>query len=282
MRHYEWKEMVEMFQMLEEDGMNPRWCDTPVKFFDNGVKAGIPNDTGMETPGEVIMLARDLVRMDPVFMVTVDGDSMTGAGIEHGDRLHVRTDVTISDGDIVLARVDGKSTVKTYFSEGNRKWLLPENDAYEPILLDESMKVYILGRVEEVIKRSHRMSYNACMRKVRNAFVEKPREVTADRVEEVIREIAGQITVARQWYAVYRPLVDCKVLSEGGFLDFTEWVKRIVPNHLYLPKAVEMQRMCDKSFRNAVVLWDRSNAPVQGKRFDDYRRIAEEVRKRLS
>jgi hypothetical protein len=100
--------------------------------------------------------------------------------------------------------------------------------------------------------------------------------------EEVIHEIAGQISVARQWYAVYRPLVDCKVLSEGSYEDFTEWVKRIVPSHPHLPKAVEMQRMYDKSFRSAVVLWDKKNAPVQGKRFDEYRKIAEEVRKRLS
>ena len=282
MKYYEWKEMEEIFRLLEEEGMDPRWCDTPVKFYDNGVKAGIPEDTGMETPGEVMMLARDMVRMNPVFMITVDGDSMINAGIEHGDRLHVRTDVTISDGDIVLARVNGKSTVKTFFSEGDRKWLLPENDAYEPILLDESMNVYILGRVEEVIKRSHRISYNECMKKVRNAFVEKPRVVTSEMAAEVIREIAGQIAVARQWYAVYRPLVDCKVIAEGGYEEFSEWVKRIVPSHPHLPKAVEMQRMYDKSFRNPVVLWDKKNAPVQGKRFEDYRKIAEEVRMRLS
>lgn len=282
MKYYEWKEMEEIFRLLEEEGMDPRWCDTPVKFYDNGVKAGIPDDTGMETPGEVMMLAREMVRIDPVFMITVDGDSMINAGIEHGDRLHVRTSVTIADGDIVLAEVNEKPTVKTFFSEGDRKWLLPENDAYGPILLDESMKVRILGRVEEVIKRSHRISYNACMQKVRNAFVEKPRVVTCEMVEEVIREIAGQISVARQWYAVYRPLVDCKVIAEGGYVDFTERVKRIVPSHPCLPKAVEMQRMYDKSFRNPVVLWDKWNAPVQGKRFDDYRRIAEEVRKRLS
>jgi hypothetical protein len=282
MKSYEWKELEEIFQLLEAEGMNPQWCDTPVKFFDNGVKAGIPTEMGMETPGEVMMLARDMAGIDPVFMITVVGDSMKDAGIDHGDKLHVRTDVTIADGDIVLAWLNGKSTVKTYFSEGDRKWLLPENDAYDPILLDESMQVRIIGRVEEVIKHSHRISYSACVQKVKNAFVEKPRTVTREMAEEVIGEIAGQIGIARQWYAVYRPLVDAKVLPEGSYEDFTEWVKRIVPSHPHLPKAVEMQRMYDKSFRNAVVLWDKRNAPVQGKRFDEYRRIAEEVRKRLS
>ena len=33
-------------------------------------------------------------------MIIVSGDSMKNAGIEHGDRLHVYADVTVSDGDI--------------------------------------------------------------------------------------------------------------------------------------------------------------------------------------
>ena len=66
MKYYEWKEMEEIFRLLESEGMNPEWCDTPVKFYDNGVKAGIPTDMGMEIPEEVMMLARDLVRIYPV------------------------------------------------------------------------------------------------------------------------------------------------------------------------------------------------------------------------
>ena len=47
------------------------------------------------------------------FFVRVQGDSMTGAGIQDGDLLVVDRSLRPADGDIIIASVDGDFTVKT-------------------------------------------------------------------------------------------------------------------------------------------------------------------------
>lgn len=47
------------------------------------------------------------------FFVRVQGDSMTGAGINDGDLLVVDRSIRPADGDVIIACVDGDFTVKT-------------------------------------------------------------------------------------------------------------------------------------------------------------------------
>ena len=51
---------------------------------------------------------------------------------------------TARNGDIVVALIDDSATVKTYYKEGERFRLQPENDTMEPIYADH---VVILGVV---------------------------------------------------------------------------------------------------------------------------------------
>ena len=48
------------------------------------------------------------------FFVSVEGDSMIGAGIRDKDLLVVDRSLTPANGDIIIASVDGEFTVKTY------------------------------------------------------------------------------------------------------------------------------------------------------------------------
>ena len=47
-----------------------------------------------------------------------------------------------------------------------------------------------------------------------------------------------------------------------------------MPNHPHLPVGSELIRLATGSFRKPVALWDRNDAPVRGKRFEAYLRIA--------
>ena len=47
------------------------------------------------------------------YFVRVEGDSMIGAGISNGDLLVVDRSLRPSDGDVIIASVDGDFTVKT-------------------------------------------------------------------------------------------------------------------------------------------------------------------------
>ena len=62
---------------------------------------------------DIIPLPVDIVGTGPVFLLTVKGDSMVGAGILDGDLVVVRSQPDADDGEIVAALVDGEeATVK--------------------------------------------------------------------------------------------------------------------------------------------------------------------------
>jgi repressor LexA len=88
------------------------------------------------------------------FLLRVKGESMINAGILDGDILVVQRSQDARDGEIVVALVGDdefadEATVKTFYREGNRVRLQPENDSLEPIYADF---VQILGTVTGVFR----------------------------------------------------------------------------------------------------------------------------------
>lgn len=84
---------------------------------------------------------------EEVYMLRVDGESMRDAGIRDGDILVVNHNFNCTNGDIVVARVQGESaTVKRFFREKDRVRLQPENDLFEPIYVSFD-EVEISGKV---------------------------------------------------------------------------------------------------------------------------------------
>jgi repressor LexA len=84
------------------------------------------------------------------FVLRVTGDSMVGAGILDGDMVVVRRAQTADDGEIVVAQIEDEATVKRLRRSGGRVELLPENDAYAPIVADE---VTLCGVVVGVLRK---------------------------------------------------------------------------------------------------------------------------------
>jgi repressor LexA len=71
------------------------------------------------------------------FVLRVTGDSMMNAGILDGDLVVVRRAQTADDGEIVVAQIEDEATVKRLRRSSGRVELVPENDAYEPIVAEE-------------------------------------------------------------------------------------------------------------------------------------------------
>ena len=84
------------------------------------------------------------------FALRVRGESMLNAGILPGDLVVVQQQNTARNGEIVVAMIEDEATVKTYSKQNGHVWLLPENDAYEPI---DGTYAEILGRVAAVVRR---------------------------------------------------------------------------------------------------------------------------------
>lgn len=86
------------------------------------------------------------------YMLHVRGESMIEAGIMDGDLILVQQADTASNGEIVVAMLDGfesEATVKTFYKENGHIRLQPENSSMSPIIVKD---VKILGKVKGVFR----------------------------------------------------------------------------------------------------------------------------------
>jgi repressor LexA len=113
------------------------------------VAAGVPI-TAAENLEETFVLPAHFVRRSGTFMLRVKGDSMIDAAILDGDLIVVDPKPDATNGEIVVAMIDGEATVKRFYREPNRIRLQPENSTMAPIYADD---VTIVGRVEAVVRR---------------------------------------------------------------------------------------------------------------------------------
>ena len=97
------QELSKILTMLEQAGLNPQVCDTPISYDHRAVACGRPVMPGDESGGDYCLLPRRLMGCTPEFYIDIVGDSMRDVGFEAGDRIRVRTDVAVRDGDIVVA-----------------------------------------------------------------------------------------------------------------------------------------------------------------------------------
>ena len=89
-------------------------------------------------------------REDEYLALRVRGESMLNAGILPGDLVVVRRQQTARDGEIVVALLGEEATVKRLQRKDGEVWLLPENDAYQPI---DGREASVLGKVAAVVRQ---------------------------------------------------------------------------------------------------------------------------------
>ncbi len=107
------------------------------------VSAGLPifADENIE---EMYPLPTNINYSDGIFMLRIKGDSMINKGILNSDLVIVKEQKSAHNGEIVIALIDDEATCKTFYKEKGYIRLQPENDTYEPIIVDD---VTILGKV---------------------------------------------------------------------------------------------------------------------------------------
>ena len=94
-----------------------------------------------------------LFRPKPHYLLRVSGMSMKNAGILDGDLVAVHRTPEVRSRQIVVARLDDEVTVKRYRQEGKVVWLMPENEEFEPILVDLNVQAMVIeGVVVGVIR----------------------------------------------------------------------------------------------------------------------------------
>lgn len=117
------------------------------------VPAGAPIDA-IENIEAEIAIDLSFIPAEDSFTLRVVGDSMTNAGIHDGDLVIVRKQQTAQQGEIVVALIGGEATVKRYFLEGKQIRLQPENEKYDPIIVNKQSEEFsIAGKVVGLLRR---------------------------------------------------------------------------------------------------------------------------------
>jgi len=128
-----------------------------IRLMEDAVESGLPV-VGRVAAGQPILAEQHIQRHYQVdkrlfrpradYLLRVKGLSMRDAGILDGDLLAVHRQPTAESGEIVVARVDDEVTVKRFRRRGNNVRLMPENDDFEPLVVDlrrESLVIEGIG-----------------------------------------------------------------------------------------------------------------------------------------
>jgi len=115
------------------------------------IAAGEPILINSEIEGNFYIPRYWLRGVKKPFILKVKGDSMIGANIDHGDYVVIRQEQAANNNDIIAVDIGGNATLKRLSINKGRILLMPENEKYQPILVD-SEDTYIIGIAVGVIK----------------------------------------------------------------------------------------------------------------------------------
>lgn len=89
-------------------------------------------------------------RTDEFFALRVRGFSMKNVGILPDDLVVVRRQPSANHGEIVVAMIEDEATVKRLSLKDGQRWLLPENEEFQPI---DGRYASIVGKVAAVVRK---------------------------------------------------------------------------------------------------------------------------------
>ena len=161
-------EIVKLPEAMERPGFNPRViagdrADAPRGALPvaagvmelpvmGRIAAGVPIEAISEISHHISVPDSMLTGRGQHYALEVKGDSMIEAGINDGDIVVIREQVTAENGDIVVALVEGyEATLKRFRRKGGMIALEAANPAYETRLLRED-QVKVQGRLVGLIR----------------------------------------------------------------------------------------------------------------------------------
>jgi repressor LexA len=116
------------------------------------IAAGTPIEA-IRDDGHMIDIPPHLIGRGEHYALEVEGNSMIKAGINNGDIVIIKRCDTAENGTIVVALVDdNEATLKRIRKSGSRVILEPENDLYEPQMLEPD-RVKVQGKLISLFRR---------------------------------------------------------------------------------------------------------------------------------
>jgi|ERR1700683_1489071 len=117
------------------------------------VAAGQPIET-LGRHNETLEVPAFMVGRKNSYVLQVKGDSMIDEGIHTGDYVVVTEKPVPSNGEMVIALINGgEATLKRYYKEADHIRLQPSNSAMEPIIIKSGTPIEIQGTVIGLIRK---------------------------------------------------------------------------------------------------------------------------------
>ena len=116
------------------------------------VAAGQPILAEENIEGNLLLDASMVKAKTACFGLKVRGDSMINAGIFEGDLVIVSPQQNAVNGDIVVALLHDEATMKRFIVNENIIYLMPENEKYQPIEVNQREDFSIIGKVIGVFR----------------------------------------------------------------------------------------------------------------------------------
>lgn len=121
-------------------------------FVNEGISAGFPSPA-LDFVDLSIDLNKHLIKHpSATFYGRAKGQSLKNAGISDGDLLIIDRSIEPENGKIAVCYIDGEFTVKRIKKTKSELWLMPENEDYQPIKIEEENNLIVWGIVTHVIK----------------------------------------------------------------------------------------------------------------------------------
>lgn len=118
----------------------------------NDIAAGEPIMINPEVTDEFYMPKYWVKGAKNCFMLKIKGDSMVNADICDGDYVVIKKESMAQNKDIVAVDIDGSATLKRLNITKDKVLLMPENDKYKPIVINEEEDARIIGIAIGVLK----------------------------------------------------------------------------------------------------------------------------------
>ena len=150
-RHARLSRGIELADYVEREQLSDDIYDVPLI---GRVAAGEPILATQNIESTMQVDGTLLPASGTIFALRVHGESMKDAGILEGDIVLARQQENAERGNIIVALLGEEATVKRYAPDSTCIRLLPENDAFDPIVVshdDESFS--IAGKVVSLMRR---------------------------------------------------------------------------------------------------------------------------------
>ncbi len=121
--------------------------------FSSSVSAGFPSPADDYIEQRLDLNELLVKHKEATFFLRVEGDSMTGVGIHHGDLLIVDKSIKATHKKIIIAVLDAELLVKQLYLKNDQVFLLPANPNYKAITVTSEQDFQVWGVVTAVIHK---------------------------------------------------------------------------------------------------------------------------------